>query len=130
MVYIVGNIRQQYARAQPVFCTAVRANYCRRQMVKLKLRIRLPRGWIIREWDQSIRIISRLVVPSMLVTDQEAIGGLKILSQTEGIIPALETSHAIGYLARLDKEAKKNSTVIVCLSGRGDKDVNTMKELI
>jgi tryptophan synthase beta chain len=64
------------------------------------------------------------------VTDQEAIGGLKILSQTEGIIPALETSHAIGYLARLDKEAKKNSTVIVCLSGRGDKDVNTMKELI
>lgn len=64
------------------------------------------------------------------VTDKEAIGGLKILSQSEGIIPALETSHAIGYLARLDKEAKKNSTVIVCLSGRGDKDVNTMRELI
>ncbi|MCB9771227.1 MAG: tryptophan synthase subunit beta [Candidatus Omnitrophica bacterium] len=64
------------------------------------------------------------------VTDKEAIIGLKLLSQTEGIIPALETSHAIGYLSRLDSKAKKNSTVIVCLSGRGDKDVNTMKELI
>lgn len=64
------------------------------------------------------------------VTDKEAIVGLKLLSQTEGIIPALETSHAIGYLSRLDIKAKKNSTVIVCLSGRGDKDVNTMKELI
>ncbi len=64
------------------------------------------------------------------VTDKEAIGGLKLLSEAEGIIPALETSHAIGFLSRLDKDAKKNSTVIVCLSGRGDKDVNTMKELI
>ncbi len=64
------------------------------------------------------------------VTDKEAIAGLKLLSQAEGIIPALETSHAIGFLSRLDQRAKKNSTVIVCLSGRGDKDVNTMKELI
>lgn len=64
------------------------------------------------------------------VTDKEAIAGLKLLSQAEGIIPALETSHAVGFLSRLDKDARKNSTVIVCLSGRGDKDVNTMRGLI
>lgn len=64
------------------------------------------------------------------VTDREAVEGLKLLSQTEGIIPALETSHAIGYLRTLDHDVKKTSTVIVCLSGRGDKDVNAIKDLI
>ncbi len=64
------------------------------------------------------------------VTDKEAIEGLKLLSQSEGIIPALETSHAIGYLSKLDAKVKGKASVIVCLSGRGDKDVNTMKDLI
>ena len=64
------------------------------------------------------------------VTDKEAIAGLKLLSQSEGIIPALETAHAIGYLEKLAKRAKRNSTVIVCLSGRGDKDVAAIKNLI
>ena len=64
------------------------------------------------------------------VNDQEAITGLKLLSQTEGIIPALETSHAIAYLEKLAKRVKKSSSVIVCLSGRGDKDVAAIKNLI
>jgi tryptophan synthase beta chain len=64
------------------------------------------------------------------VTDKEAITGLKLLSESEGIIPALETSHAIGYLSKLDAQTSGKKTVIVCLSGRGDKDVNTMKDLI
>lgn len=64
------------------------------------------------------------------VTDQEALNGLKLLSQTEGIIPALETSHAIAYLGKLACKVKKTSTVIVCLSGRGDKDVGSIEKLI
>ena len=64
------------------------------------------------------------------VDDQGAIKGLKLLSETEGIIPALETSHAIGYLETLARRQKRSATVIVCLSGRGDKDVGTIKELV
>ena len=64
------------------------------------------------------------------VTDKEALEGLKLLSETEGIIPALETAHAIAYLPRLARRVKKNADVIVCLSGRGDKDVEGIKNLI
>ncbi len=64
------------------------------------------------------------------VDDKVAVKGLKLLSQTEGIIPALETAHAIGYLERLSRAVKNKSTVIVCLSGRGDKDVGALKEMV
>ncbi len=64
------------------------------------------------------------------VSDEEAIKGLKLLSQTEGIIPALETSHAIAYLDKLARKVKKTSSVIVCLSGRGDKDMGSIEKLI
>jgi tryptophan synthase beta chain len=64
------------------------------------------------------------------VTDQEALAALKLLSRLEGIIPALETSHAIAYLEKLARKVKKTSSVIVCLSGRGDKDMGTIKEAI
>ena len=62
-------------------------------------------------------------------SDQEALDGFKLLSRTEGIIPALESSHAIAYLRKLAPQMAKNQTVIVCLSGRGDKDVATIKGL-
>ncbi len=64
------------------------------------------------------------------VTDREALQGLKLLSRAEGIIPALETAHAIAYLEKLAQEVKRKATVIVCLSGRGDKDVAAVKELM
>lgn len=63
------------------------------------------------------------------VTDKEALQGLKLLSTKEGIIPALESAHAIAYLEKLAPRLKKNSIVIVCLSGRGDKDVASIKNL-
>jgi tryptophan synthase beta chain len=56
------------------------------------------------------------------VTDQEALAGFCLLSETEGIIPALEPAHAIAYLQKLSRRIKKNSIVILNLSGRGDKD--------
>ena len=62
-------------------------------------------------------------------TDQEALEAFKILCQTEGIIPALESAHAVSYAIRLAKELGKEKQIIVCLSGRGDKDVQQIKEL-
>ncbi len=56
-------------------------------------------------------------------TDQDALAGLKILSELEGIIPALEPSHAIGYLLKNKSKFKKTDSLVLCLSGRGDKDV-------
>lgn len=56
------------------------------------------------------------------VTDREAVDGLKLLSATEGIIPALESAHAIAFLPQLAREVRRRADVVVCLSGRGDKD--------
>jgi len=64
------------------------------------------------------------------VTDKEAVAGLKLLARLEGIIPALETSHAVAYLEKLARRVKSKSTVIVCLSGRGDKDMGTIQTLL
>ena len=64
------------------------------------------------------------------VSDKEALEGFKLLSRTEGIIPALEPAHAIFYLTKLRNKLKKNSIIILCLSGRGDKDTYAVaKEL-
>jgi tryptophan synthase beta chain len=57
------------------------------------------------------------------VTDAEALEAFHLLARTEGIIPALETAHAIAYLRHLDAEAHGFGPILVCLSGRGDKDV-------
>ena len=57
------------------------------------------------------------------VTDRQALNAFKLVSQLEGIIPALETSHALAYLIKAKKTFRKNQKIVVCLSGRGDKDV-------
>ncbi|WP_155591750.1 tryptophan synthase subunit beta [Lysinibacillus cavernae] len=61
------------------------------------------------------------------ITDNEALEGLQLLSRTEGILPALESSHAIAYTAKLAKTMPKDNIIVVCLSGRGDKDVHTVR---
>ncbi len=62
------------------------------------------------------------------VNDKEALEGFKLLSLTEGIIPALEPSHAVSYLTKLSRKIRKNSIVILCLSGRGDKDLGIVTQ--
>jgi tryptophan synthase beta chain len=62
--------------------------------------------------------------------DEEALKAFQILSNTEGIIPALESSHAIAYLLKLAPEMSPAQTIIVNLSGRGDKDVNQVQEML
>jgi len=64
------------------------------------------------------------------ITDEEALEGFKLLCRTEGIIPALESSHAIAYAARHTKHLGPNATVIVNVSGRGDKDMHTVAEAL
>ncbi|MDD5670838.1 MAG: tryptophan synthase subunit beta, partial [Candidatus Omnitrophica bacterium] len=59
------------------------------------------------------------------VTDQDALEGFKLLTELEGIMPALEPSHALGYLKNLMPKTRKDESVVVCLSGRGDKDIDT-----
>jgi tryptophan synthase beta chain len=62
------------------------------------------------------------------VTDDEALEGFRMLTQEEGIMPALESAHAIAYLARLAPTLPKDKSIVVCLSGRGDKDIHTVAD--
>ena len=62
------------------------------------------------------------------ITDEEALEGFKLLSSIEGIIPALESAHAIAHVAKLAPKMKKDEIILVCLSGRGDKDVNQIAD--
>jgi len=59
------------------------------------------------------------------ITDAEALKAFRTLSEVEGIIPALESSHALAYLPKLAPKLAKNKIIAVCLSGRGDKDVDS-----
>ncbi|MBI5641990.1 MAG: tryptophan synthase subunit beta [Deltaproteobacteria bacterium] len=62
------------------------------------------------------------------IKDKEALDGFKALTLSEGIIPALESSHAVAYAMKAAKELSKDSVIIVSLSGRGDKDLNTVSK--
>src|SRR5699024_1359338 len=62
------------------------------------------------------------------ITDEEALEAFQILSKTESIIPALESAHAVAYPLKLAKKTNADETIVICLSGRGDKDVNQVKE--
>ena len=62
------------------------------------------------------------------ITDEEAMAGFKLLSLKEGIIPALESAHAIAHVMKMAPSMKKDEIILVCLSGRGDKDVNQVAD--
>ena len=63
------------------------------------------------------------------ITDAEAVEGLRILSRLEGIIPALETSHAVAWVVKDKDRWKPNDAVLICISGRGDKDLAQITEM-
>lgn len=64
------------------------------------------------------------------ITDQEALEAFQRLSKLEGIIPALESAHAVAFAVKLAAQMKDTEAIVVCLSGRGDKDVDTVKSLL
>ena len=65
----------------------------------------------------------------VVVNDKEALAAFRTLCRVEGIIPALESSHAVAYALTLAKQMKTNQNIVVNLSGRGDKDLHTVAEL-
>ncbi len=64
------------------------------------------------------------------VTDDEVIDAFLILTRTEAIIPALESAHAIAHAIKISKKMKKTESIVVTLSGRGDKDIDIVKEYL
>ena len=74
-----------------------------------------------------LKDINRL--DSLAVTDEQAINACKYLAEREGIIPALETAHAIACLTQ-PNAFKPGQTIIICLSGRGDKDMETISTYV
>ena len=64
----------------------------------------------------------------LAVGDKEALEGFHLLSRTEGIIPALEPAHAVHYVAQLAAKLPADKAILVCLSGRGDKDIHVVAE--
>jgi len=62
------------------------------------------------------------------ISDSEALAAFRLLTRLEGIIPALESAHAVAYALKLAGEMSKKDTVLVNLSGRGDKDLDYLAE--
>ncbi|MEI3608786.1 tryptophan synthase subunit beta [Pseudogracilibacillus sp. SO10305] len=62
------------------------------------------------------------------INDEDALKAFQLLSKTEGIIPALESAHAVAYAKKLAKEVHPGDIIVICLSGRGDKDVQQVKD--
>jgi len=75
-----------------------------------------------------LNLIGRVKYDS--INDKEAIEAFKLLCRLEGIIPALESSHAIAYAIKIAKKYSKDNSIIVNLSGRGDKDIDTILNII
>lgn len=64
------------------------------------------------------------------VTDDEALAAFQLLTREEGIIPALESAHAVAHAMRLAPTLPRDQSIVVCLSGRGDKDIHTVADLM
>ncbi|MBU5263220.1 tryptophan synthase subunit beta [Bacillus atrophaeus] len=64
------------------------------------------------------------------VTDDGAVAALRLLSEKEGILPAIESAHALAKAFEMAKEMDREQSILVCLSGRGDKDVNTLMQVL
>ena len=64
------------------------------------------------------------------ITDQEALNGFEFLTKTEGIIPALESSHAVAEAMKIAPTLKKDQILVINLSGRGDKDIDTVAKVM
>ena len=64
------------------------------------------------------------------VTDQQALDAFGLCARTEGLLPALESAHAVAYLAEIGGQIPRDNIVILCMSGRGDKDVFEVSEIL
>ena len=77
-------------------------------------------------WVQNMRDTGRAqYVP---ITDEEAVEAFEYLSRMEGIIPAIESAHAVAHAMKIAPEMDRDEIIMICLSGRGDKDVRSIAE--
>ena len=85
------------------------------------------------DWDSlgQLRLVNEIEeIFQLQLDDDEAIAAFRLVCQVEGIIPALETSHAIAHVAKVAPNMKKDEVIVICLSGRGDKDVNQVADFL
>ena len=98
--------------------------FCKTMTVNCKKHIVSRQDLIIRVLGPELGYLHDIKrVKFTSATDKEAIGAVKILARTEGIIPALESAHAVAYAIKLAPKLSKNKIMVVNLSGRGDKDL-------
>ena len=91
----------------------------------------LAPGWTTRAWGRSTATTRRRAAPSTSrSTDEEALDGFQLLAETEGILPALESAHAIAYAAKLAPTLPPEAIIVICLSGRGDKDMEVVAQAL
>jgi len=74
------------------------------------------------------QLFSQKRVEYVSITDEEALRAVKKLATTEGIIPALESAHAVAYALKLAPQLDQHKTIVVNISGRGDKDYFILRE--
>lgn len=84
----------------------------------------------MRELVLSTSICAKSGVPSTYATDEEALQAFNLLCRLEGIIPALESAHAVAEAIRRAPTLPRDQILLVNLSGRGDKDLNTVMPLL
>jgi tryptophan synthase beta chain len=65
-----------------------------------------------------------------IVNDDEAFNAFLLLSKTEGIMPALESAHAVAHAIKIASEMKKSRSIIITISGRGDKDIEIINKML
>ena len=88
--------------------------------------INLLSDWGLDSLDVTHFVMSLEYEYDIIITDEEAVNAFKYLSKVEGIIPALESSHAIAYTMKIAGNYNKDDIIVICLSGRGDKDLDTI----
>ena len=99
---------------------------CRTRMARPSKATRSQQDWTIPAWARSMRCSKTPVAPSTgPITDTEAMDAFRLLCRTEGIIPAIESAHAVAGTLPLAVEIGRGGIIVVNLSGRGDKDVAT-----
>ena len=83
---------------------------------------------VVGSYDPNIKVVEPegIGAPGYITTDDETLEATRALSRLEGILPALESAHAIAYGMKLASQMRPDQTVLVNLSGRGDKDVQTL----
>ena len=114
-------------RACRACCTATAPTSCRTRTARSRRRIRSRRASTIRAWVPSTRgSRTRGARSTSSVTDDEALAAFHALCRLEGIIPALESSHALAYAMKIAPTMRKDRILLVNLSGRGDKDMHTV----